>query len=158
MPPSSAQEVETYLTKHDLSDILSKALNACVQAQPDAPLPFLIDELKGSNTGGGSSEPRSAQSVEEYLAKHQLSDVLSDALNATVQALADDPVAHMAAELKKKAGGGPAYSASHTGTYDVAAETMWKSLSQWNPAWLIQLGPADIKDVKGEGVGAVRTV
>ena len=53
---------------------------------------------------------------------------------------------------------GPAYSASHTGTYDVAAETMWKSLSQWNPAWLIQLGPADIKDVKGEGVGAVRTV
>ena len=49
MPPSSAQEVETYLTKHDLSDILSKALNACVQAQPDAPLPFLIDELKGSN-------------------------------------------------------------------------------------------------------------
>ena len=106
MPPSSAQEVETYLTKHDLSDILSKALNACVQAQPDAPLPFLIDELKGSNAGGGSSEPRSAQSVEEYLAKHQLSDILSDALNATVQALADDPVAHMAAELKKKAGGG----------------------------------------------------
>ena len=53
---------------------------------------------------------------------------------------------------------GPAYSASHTGTYDVAAETMWKSLSQWNPAWLIQLGPADIKDVKGEGVGAVRSV
>ena len=36
--------------------------------------------------------------------EHQLSDVLSDALNATVQALADDPVAHMAAELKKKAG------------------------------------------------------
>ena len=158
MPPSSAQEVETYLTKHDLSDILSKALNACVQAQPDAPLPFLIDELKGGNAGGGSSEPRSAQSVEEYLAKHQLSDVLSDTLNATVQALADDPVAHMAAELKKKAGGGPAYSASHTGAYACSAAAMWASISEWAPAHLVDVGPGTLEGVEGTGVGAVRTV
>ena len=56
--------------------------------------------------------------------------------------------------------GGPAYKASHTGKYECSAEAMWKSLSQWEPDYLTKVDtPAgEIKDVKGSGVGAVRTV
>ena len=56
--------------------------------------------------------------------------------------------------------GGPAYKASHTGTYACSAEAMWKSLSQWEPDYLTKVDkPAgELKDVKGSGVGATRTV
>ena len=56
--------------------------------------------------------------------------------------------------------GGPAYKASHTGKYECSAEAMWKSLSQWEPDYLTKVDkPAgESKDVKGSGVGAVRTV
>ena len=40
-------------------------------------------------------------------------------------------------KLKKKAGGGPAYSASHTGTYACSAAAMWASISEWAPAHLV---------------------
>ena len=56
--------------------------------------------------------------------------------------------------------GGPAYKASHTGKYECSAEAMWKSLSQWEPDYLTKVDkPAgELKDVKGSGVGATRTV
>ena len=77
-----------------------------------------------------------------------------------VTATLSKPTDTMGCVGSKNGMGGPAYKASHTGTYACSAEAMWKSLSQWEPDYLTKVDkPAgELKDVKGSGVGATRTV
>ena len=43
--------------------------------------------------------------------------------------------------------------------YDVPADKMWAAVSSWSGIWITEENsPAAVKDLKGEGVGATRTV
>ena len=49
-------------------------------------------------------------------------------------------------------------SVKATNTYTVDASEMWSVMKSWAAPHIVELGPATIEDVVGEGVDATRTV
>merc|ERR1719375_1785716 len=51
-----------------------------------------------------------------------------------------------------------AFAAEAKATYEVDASAMWAVMKDWGAPHIVELGPATIEDVSGQGVGATRTV
>jgi hypothetical protein len=143
----SVEEAEAYSQKHKIADRLTEAINSALAEQPEgagAPLLHMARVLR-EKAGAPPAEPPSPTSgvtlspgTAEYLKKHELNEVMQQAISSLVEAMPEEPIEFLALALEAKASALYVGTPSFTNVADVrsafinyfkddCAHTFWPS-------------------------------